>query len=247
MGQFKALGVKKEFLVMCGYRRISLLLVALFLLSGCSAQKVVDNISGGIRRIDRTVNAMLVNTDANASLVIYGMRVVHTPSVRAKVTIYLVNEAQHKAYTITLNSLKGKGAVTAENMPPGPYRIAAWLYDACETEDSGGISCKEDMERIKGRSEPLQNAGFTLRPGDTLYLGEIVFDYAKNTISFEDRMQENIAEAKARYDLSKRCSPIVDIAPELDIHGWKFYPNERGNFIENTIPELLIFLLQNPK
>jgi len=128
--------------------------------------------------------------------------------------VYISSEKEHTYYL---------------KLTEGTYKFTHWKYNACRYTMPDGRTCKE-MHNFVGHSEPLKKNGiFTIKKGETLYLGHFELDASTQTFTVNDHYLKNINEVKKRYPKIKKRS-IENYSEKLNIKDWKFYIERHAIF-----------------
>ncbi len=194
--------MKKSFLIS---------VITIIFINGCSMIKAVNSLS-----LDRDKNASIIVITKSMSSFFQ----IKEPSA----TIYIKNIDTKKEYKMFIaNSYLSN--VVAINIPAGNYEINRWVYDACKDKviNKYGkyLYCKS-FYRFKGKTEKLKKNKFTIKKGETLYLGHVKFEVVSGMLDFINGGDKDIQRVLSELDLKGR--KIKNISNTLDISYWKFEP-----------------------
>jgi len=167
---------------------------------------------------------LFLDTDENASIVIIDYSIDSYPEVkRPQATIYLKNidtgEESRFIFSYSMLSLDPSGRkILAINLEEGNYLFSHWDYDACKREGTdikNLFLCKENF-RFKGKNKKLDHANFSIKKGESLYLGYII-------------LNSKDASLTLRYSLEDKNKPLVfrnrkvkNISKTIQMVDWKF-------------------------
>jgi len=183
----------------------------ILLLNGCSMVSTVKK-------------SLYLDTDKEASIAIIDYSITPSAEVKApEATIYLRNidtgeESHFYLKNFLIHSASLDRSLLAINLDAGRYEFSRWDYDACKREGTDIKSlflCKEKFH-FKGKNRKLEEAKFTIKKGETLYLGYISLD-------------SNEASLTLRYSLENRDKPLIfkgrsvkNISQTIKMVDWKF-------------------------
>ena len=205
-------------------KKLAISLMFIGLLTGCSPMKTLQS-------LNHSINSLSLDTDTKSSIIIWGKDIVNPYNIRGDGVVYLINTETNKEQTFILNTYSPLASAT--NIAPGKYKFSKWIYDACKimSVDKYGktTGCKERY-RFKGNSLALSGGDFTVKEGETLYLGSFTLDSARKIISLFNYEAKDLKKLEFFVDLKGR--EVRNISEQINLKNWKFEITGSKGFLE---------------
>jgi len=184
--------------------------------------------TGCVSSIVKTLNGFNINTDSKSAIIFAGTT-VNNPIIkrrgshilRGEGKIFLVN-IDTKKETLLKISYRAKELPIFTNLDAGRYRFSRWAYDSCKemTRDTKGDTYCSKWHYFKGVSDPLENNEFEIKRGETLYLGHLILNSGKPSITLQNKEEIDRINFTNVVDIKDR--KIKNISNKFNIKDWKF-------------------------
>ncbi len=166
----------------------------------------------------KSLNNTFSGIKSDSAVMLLGTRFINEPakvSPRAYLYYKNVNTGEEEKFAIYPRDMQVK------KPKPGTYVITKWSYDACKVMYAKSRVCKE-YYGFTGYSAPLGSGNrFTVKKGETIYLGEAIIDVKKKALTFGDNFGQDVAYIKSQIDLPKNRK-TKNISHTIHIRNWQF-------------------------